>query len=375
MPKAKKKEYGSGSFRRRGKKYEYRFSYKDIDGKRKYKSITGRTQRECYSRAEEFFIELERQKLGLNRDNTVAAIMKAKYESDFEMNFMAEQGYHRNLEYLKILESHPIADIPIYDITADDLESYMRYIVKYSNSVIEKLHLQLRQAFKEGVRRGYIAEDLMSLHNIRRPKSNKPARKVRGLTETEQRNFVKTLNDYPVPGHGQTYKKQLLIELYTGMRMGEINALSPEDIDFDGGIIHVHKTISAGIGNRCFISDTTKTDAGNRFVPLNSLVRPVLEDAVKNMKKNPEGVIFYDCRKNKLVDTNQVCCYFNRVAKKSGLDITGQHCLRHTFATRCMHSGLLTKLRTLTLETALLLKLRESQTSWMKWNIREYGLR
>lgn len=153
MPKANKKEYGSGSFRRRGKKYEYRFSYKDIDGKRKYKSITGRTQRECYSRAEEFFIDLERQKLGLNRDNTVAAIMKAKYASDFEMNFMAEQGYHRNLEYLKILESHPIADIPVYDITVDDLESYMKYIVKYSNSVIEKLHLQLRQAFKEGVRR------------------------------------------------------------------------------------------------------------------------------------------------------------------------------------------------------------------------------
>lgn len=339
MARTKKKDYGSGSFRKRGKKYEYRFSYSDIDGKTKYKSITGRTQRECYSRAEEFFINLEREKKGLNKGNTVSEIMRNKYQSDYEMNFMAEQGYNRNLEHLKILESHPIADIPIYDITVEDLEGYMKYIVKYSNSVIEKLYLQLKQAFKEGIRRGYITEDLLTLHNIRRPKSNKATKKVRGLTEAEQQSFVKTLNDYPIPCHGQNYKNQLLIELYTGMRMGEINALSPKDIDFENNIIHVHKTISTGIGNRCFISDTTKTDAGNRYVPLNNIAKPIFEDAIKNMKKNPEGVIFYDHRKNKLIDTGQVCCYFNRVSKKSGLDITGQHCLRHTFATRCIEAG------------------------------------
>lgn len=92
------------------------------------------------------------------------------------------------------------------------------------------------------------------MHNIRRPKSNKATKKVRGLTEAEQQAFVRTLTDYPIPSHGQNYKNQLLIELYTGMRMGEINALSPKDIDFENNIIHVHKTISTGIGNRCFIS-------------------------------------------------------------------------------------------------------------------------
>lgn len=46
-----------------------------------------------------------------------------------------------------------------------------------------------------------------------------------------------------------------------------------------------------------------------------------------------------DIPKAETIDTGQVCCYVNRVSKKSGLNITGQHCLRHTFATRCIEAG------------------------------------
>ena len=41
------------------------------------------------------------------------------------MNFIAEQGYNRNLEFLRILEDSPVSQIPIYDVTVDDLERYM----------------------------------------------------------------------------------------------------------------------------------------------------------------------------------------------------------------------------------------------------------
>ena len=256
------------------------------------------------------------------------------------MNFIAEQGYNRNLEFLRILEDSPVSQIPIYDVTVDDLERYMKSIINYSNSVIEKLHLQIKQAFKEGVRRGFITDNIMEIHEIRRPKSNKPTKKVRGLTEEEQKLFTEALENYPIPKHGQHYKRQLLIELYTGMRMGEINALAPEDIDFNRSLIHVHKTVSTGLNNRSFISDTTKTDAGNRYVPINNLVKSILEESVRDMKSNPEGLIFYNQRRGSIINTNQVNSYFNRVAEKAGIDITGQHSLRHTFATRCIEAGI-----------------------------------
>ena len=340
MARNRKKDYGSGSFRKRGSKYEYRVSYSDNNGITRSKSFSGRTQRECYKRAEDFFIELERQKLGTDKGNTISAILRTKYQADFEMNFIAEQGYNRNLEFLRILEDSPVSHIPIYDVTVDDLESYMKSIINYSNSVIEKLHLQIKQAFKEGVRRGFITDNIMEIHEIRRPKSNKPTKKVRGLTEEEQKLFTEALENYPIPKHGQNYKRQLLIELYTGMRMGEINALAPEDIDFNRSLIHVHKTVSTGLNNRSFISDTTKTDAGNRYVPINNLVKSILEESVGDMKSNPEGLIFYNHRRGSIINTSQVNSYFNRVAEKAGIDITGQHSLRHTFATRCIEAGI-----------------------------------
>lgn len=340
MASNRKKDYGSGSFRKRGSKYEYRVSYSDNNGITRSKSFSGRTQRECYKRAEDFFIELERQKLGTDKGNTISAILRTKYQADFEMNFIAEQGYNRNLEFLRILEDSPVSQIPIYDVTVDDLERYMKSIINYSNSVIEKLHLQIKQAFKEGVRRGFITDNIMENHEIRRPKSNKPTKKVRGLTEEEQKLFTEALENYPIPKHGQHYKRQLLIELYTGMRMGEINALAPEDIDFNRSLIHVHKTVSTGLNNRSFISDTTKTDAGNRYVPINNLVKSILEESVGDMKSNPEGLIFYNHRRGSIINTSQVNSYFNRVAEKAGIDITGQHSLRHTFATRCIEAGI-----------------------------------
>ena len=340
MASNRKKDYGSGSFRKRGSKYEYRVSYSDNNGITRSKSFSGRTQRECYKRAEDFFIELERQKLGTDKGNTISAILRTKYQADFEMNFIAEQGYNRNLEFLRILEDSPVSQIPIYDVTVDDLERYMKSIINYSNSVIEKLHLQIKQAFKEGVRRGFITDNIMEIYEIRRPKSNKPTKKVRGLTEEEQKLFTEALENYPIPKHGQHYKRQLLIELYTGMRMGEINALAPEDIDFNRSLIHVHKTVSTGLNNRSFISDTTKTDAGNRYVPINNLVKSILEESVGDMKSNPEGLIFYNHRRGSIINTSQVNSYFNRVAEKAGIDITGQHSLRHTFATRCIEAGI-----------------------------------
>ena len=81
------------------------------------------------------------------------------------------------------------------------------------------------------------------------------------------------VKEYKTSG-SNNYKKQLMIELYTGMRMGEINALKPEDIDLANGVIHVRATISMGLGGRNFWKEHPKTDAGVRDVPINELERP-----------------------------------------------------------------------------------------------------
>ena len=76
-----------------------------------------------------------------------------------------------------------------------------------------------------------------------------------------------------------------------------------------------------------------------RDIPMNNLVRPILEKAVNDMKKNPDNVIFYDFNKNNVISTQQVGVFYGRVCEKVGLAYCGQHSLRHTFATRCIEAG------------------------------------
>ena len=123
------------------------------------------------------------------------------------------------------------------------------------------------------------------------------------------------------------------------MRMGEINALKPEDIDFIDGFVHVRRTVGRGMNSRPYLKEGAKTEAGVRDIPIGKLLEPVLKEALREMQPNPEGLIFYDHVKKSIISTSQVNCLFRRICEKAGLELTGQHALRHTFATRCVEGG------------------------------------
>ena len=203
------------------------------------------------------------------------------------------------------------------------------------------IHQQLKLAYVIALEDGIVGKNLMNSRKLsKRPKSSKKDRIVKGFTEEEQALFVKALEEDRIPRHRNNYKNQLKIELYTGMRMGEINALKKEDIDFDRRIIHVRGTISKGLNERNYLKDSTKTDKGIRDIPMNDLVRPVLEEAIEKAPRNKYGLIFYDNNKKDVIATQQVNCYFKRLCHKANIDVRGQHALRHTFATRCIEAGI-----------------------------------
>lgn len=82
---------------------------------------------------------------------------------------------------------------------------------------------------------------------VKQPKSSKETRDVTAFTLEEEKAFLKALesesriiNKFP-----NDYTVQFLIELFAGLRMGEINALYVEDIDFENDKIYVRRTITS----------------------------------------------------------------------------------------------------------------------------------
>lgn len=336
----RRNQNGEGHFRvKESGSIEYIFRYTDEYGRKRYKSVSGVDENHCYERAEQFLARLEQIKNGRDLDATIVQLVREKLENDYKKNHTGEQGYDRNLKTLGILERSSIGHIPICDIKPYHIDAFYNQITKYANNTIGKIHSMLKLAFGIAVRRKIITENLIEDNDLRCPISDKKDKKVRGMTEEEQKQFVSALEEY-VPNYGSnSYKLQMLIELYSGMRMGEINALKPEDISFEQGFVHVERTISTGRDGHIFIKDGTKTKAGERDVPISRQLEELLKAAIDEMKDNPYGLIFFNHKKKSLISTSAVCSSYKRICAKAKVPYHGQHALRHTFATRCIEAG------------------------------------
>ena len=336
----KRNRNGEGTWRETASgNIEYRFTYTDEYGNRKVKSVTGVSENHCLERAEEFLDRLRQKLEGINLDATIPELLYEKIENDFRKNYTGEQGYERNLRTIETIEKSAIGHMPIADIRVYHIERYLQSLTRYSNNTISKFYSMIKLAFAVAVDRGIVRSNLMENRSVKCPISDRPDKKVRGLTEEEQMKFIKALGEYKPQNNHNTYRLQLLIELYSGMRMGEINALRPECINFSKGFIHVDRTISHGKASP-FLKEGTKTKAGERDVPISAVLKPLLEEALEQMGDNPDNLIFYDYNKGGVITTNQVCSMYKKICKDAGIPYYGQHALRHTFATRCIEAGI-----------------------------------
>ena len=151
-----------------------------------------------------------------------------------------------------------------------------------------------------------------------------------------------------------------LFYLTTGLRYGEVAALTVNDIDLKNKVVHINKALKYKKSNNTVYIGPPKTDASYRDVPLNDLACQALENQIelkKKIEKSKFAVANFDSTMRDLlfVTHNNMPVLngtLDGVLKKARLDINYQreekdymislsvHRLRHTFATRCYENGI-----------------------------------
>ena len=319
---------------------EYRFFYIDEYGQKKRKSISGGSREECYRRADEWLQKYMESIKPLDQSSTITDILQRKYEGDYKANHIGESTLRSKRELLRIIGKNVIGTIPISMVGINEIEEFGVSVKHYSNRVIEALYQCLKAAFAIAEEEALITNNPMKSKRVRKPKSDRRDKKVRALTRNEESRLIDTMNNTE-PSYGRNdFRLQLFIELYSGMRMGEINALKPDDIDLEKNIIRVHSTISIGTDSKPFIKEGAKTHNGNRDVPISRALEPYLQKALERQKPNKLNLLFCDRYSGKPLRTSDVSNYFSRICKKAHIEPRGQHALRHTFATRCIEAGI-----------------------------------
>lgn len=142
----------------------------------------------------------------------------------------------------------------------------------------------------------------------------------------------------------------LLLILNTGMRIGEALALEWSDIDCKNNILRVNKTLTKAkernvkgevVGkNKKTFSDITKTESGNRLIPLNDMAVSLLkqiQDYNKRMKIKTQYIA--STVDGGYVSERNILRTYKSILGVVGAEDYTIHALRHTFASRLLRNG------------------------------------
>ena len=159
---------------------------------------------------------------------------------------------------------------------------------------------------------------------------------IQVLSKTHQKKIMNYIQEH------FTFKNLgIYICLSTGIRIGEICALTWEDIDTESGTIYIRKTIQRiyviGENKRHteLILDTPKTKNSIREIPMSKDLAKML----KAIKKIVNSSFFVLTNDMKPTEPRTYRNYYKNLMKELDIPELKFHGLRHSFATRCIESN------------------------------------
>lgn len=221
----------------------------------------------------------------------------------------------------------------ISEISARDIDRLLNNLghssISIKKSIISVTNLILNFAKDNG----YEGDIAKVKNNI--IKNHSQERHIETLGRYEQKRLLEYVTTNVSP-----YNIGITFALVQGLRIGEICALTWEDIDFDNKVLHVRKTVqrlpsSESDKKTSLVITKPKSFSSERKIPISDLCLKLL----KNTQKNTPYIIGGDFP----CDPRTLQYNFKRTLKTLNIKSYKFHALRHTFATNCVEIGVDTK--------------------------------
>ena len=144
-------------------------------------------------------------------------------------------AYRTNMSTLKRIAEYDFANIPIEKVKKEQIEDFLEDERDKSNSIIKKDYGMLARIYDYAEENDYIKKNFFrGFNKIEKTQSKIATKQVTPMTFEEERRFKEYLANDTHP-----YKNLVIIELFTGMRLGECLALNISDVDIASNTIRV----------------------------------------------------------------------------------------------------------------------------------------
>lgn len=237
-----------------------------------------------------------------------------------------------------------IGDIPIKKVTLDILQKFFNDKRKeLSPKSLLNIRMMMHNAFKIAYLNDLVPKNYIEY--IVLPKVIK--KEMRVLTKAEQEKLLIAITNTDEP-----YAFGIFLCLSTGIRIGELCALTWDNIDFTNKLLKIRKTLQrlrtldeSDTKTKIYI-DTPKSQASIRDIPLTDSMIDALIKHKENMSSKcglsivASNQYVITQKINSPVEPKTMQDYFKATVEYSGITKANFHSLRHTFATRALEAGI-----------------------------------
>lgn len=151
------------------------------------------------------------------------------------------------------------------------------------------------------------------------------------FTPYEQKKFIKYLSK-----EMDVYKMGVMLCLFSGLRLGEICALSTQNIDLANKTLKISQTVQR-IKNESGTATTLYCAPPKSFCSIREI--PLCDNMIEIIKKyNSSGT--YLINGDSPMEPRTYQYRFNKYLKEAEIPKKNFHSLRHTFATNCIANGM-----------------------------------
>ena len=347
---AGKRKNGEGSWGKKNIKgieyHRYRKLYNGV-----YKEFYGRTIKEVKEKIQEFetrnmYIkktDVQKQTFGEYIENWFINVRIYEVESSTYLRNEQTINYH--------IKDSSLYNAQMINVDFELCQALINKLSeKYSRSTISKVYVILNMCFNYAFTKGHIGENPMM--KVKMPKESSLVKKKKEakwlccddveklVLEAERVNTrefrIKGKVGERVYGVNAYY---VILIIYTGLRIGELMALTWNDIDFKNKTLSVNKSRAKGKidGKTTLYIKDPKSESGNRLIPLSDRALYALQK-IKECSSNSAD--------SNLIVTNtnsesNITRTINRMLFRAGCETEkcGLHALRHTFGSLLLEKG------------------------------------
>ena len=256
-----------------GRQYYFSFSWTDNNGnKQRYKSKLYKEKKDC-TRAEHLF--------ALNTGSRSDEVLTF---SQLSIPFMENKRNHNKLSSYKKIESQmkyilsQIGNIKVNKLTTDQYQRFLAYLDTrgLSASTKNKYIMVVKEMIEFGRKRYNLYSDVPNKFDKFTDHSGK--KEMKFLTREQFEQFISVVDDIQ-------YHALYTTLFYCGLRIGEANALTWKDIDFEKNTLEINKTVTTKISvDGKYLTTSPKTHASYRILPLVDIIVMELKSLLERFK-------------------------------------------------------------------------------------------